>query len=120
MQASLARGSGARRLNLAKSRSGIQLLLVQACGEIWAAHGHRLEQEAVIVLLDVLFQIGSNARAVDGNGNLRRELALAQMRDEVHPNFPLALQGFSSSLQACGNMSLFWALPCTKLNVLDE
>lgn len=59
------------------------MLLVQACGEIWASHGHRLEQQAVIVLLDVLYLIRSNAQAVNGDGNLRRELALAQMRDEV-------------------------------------
>lgn len=96
MQVSLARGSGARRLNLAKCRSSIQLLLVQACGEIWSSHGHRLEQQAVVVLLDILAQIGTNARAINGNGDLRRELALAQMRDEVYshtiPYFNVTLQ----------------------------
>jgi len=87
-QVSLVRGSGARRLGLAKCRATIQLLLVQASGEVWAAHGHRLQASAVKQLLDVLQSIGAHARAVNADGDLRRELALAQMRDQVTPCNP--------------------------------
>lgn len=59
VQVSLVRGSGARRLGLAKCRATIQLLLVQACGEVWAAHGHRLQGSAVQQLLEVLQVVSS-------------------------------------------------------------
>ena len=123
MQVSLARGSGARRLNLAKSRSSIQLLLVQACGEIWAAHGHRLEQQAVIVLLDVLQLVRSNAQLVNGDGNLRRELALAQMRDEVHippSSLSHSVNCSASSLSMCADKLLKTAHPFNNKSVCSK
>lgn len=88
MQASLATGAGARRLHLARTRASIQLLLVQACGEIWAAHGTVLSQACVRRLLDVLALLEEHAGSIDADKLLRAAVAEAQLRDQVshHPH----------------------------------
>ena len=43
-QVSLAAGAGARRLAEARCRAAVQLLLVQAGGEVYVAHAPRLPQ----------------------------------------------------------------------------
>ena len=43
-QVSLAAGAGARRLAEARCRAAVQLLLVQACGEVYVSHAPRLPQ----------------------------------------------------------------------------
>ena len=96
-QVSLARGSGARRLLEARCRASIQLLLVQGSGELWAAHGQQLEQRSVVILLDMLARMGGHARAINADGPLRRDLAVAQASDQVRPRLSA---GMVSLLQA--------------------
>ena len=69
----------------ARCRASIQLLLVQGSGELWAAHGQQLEQRSMVILLDMLARVGGHARAINANGALRRDLAVAQASDQVRP-----------------------------------
>ena len=87
-QVPLTRGSGARRLMEAKCRISIQLLMVQACGEIWQKHAQRLNLRATVLMLDMLAQQGAHAREINSDSGLRRELAIAQLQDKVR-NWPL-------------------------------
>ncbi len=83
MQVSLASGSGARRLAEARCRAAIQLLLVQACGEVYAAHSPRLPQAAAILMLNALGAVAEHARSIDADLQLRRDLAAAQAEGKV-------------------------------------
>ncbi len=82
-QVSLASGSGARRLAEARCRAAIQLLLVQACGEVYASHAPRLPQAAAILMLDALAAVAEHARDIDADLDLRRSLAAAQAAGKV-------------------------------------
>lgn len=50
---SLAAGAGARRLAEARCRAAVQLLLVQACGEVYVSHAPRLPQVGLTLTLIV-------------------------------------------------------------------
>ena len=76
-------GAGARRLGEARTRAAIQLLLVQACGEIFHAHGRRLANDAITGILDIVQRLADHARQVDKDMTLRRQLAAAQAHDKV-------------------------------------
>jgi hypothetical protein len=80
---SLSSGSGARRLAEARCRAAIQLLLVQACGEVYASHAPRLPQAAAILMLDALAAVAEHARDIDADLDLRRDLAAAQAAGKV-------------------------------------
>ena len=82
-QVTLAQGSGARRLAEVRCRAAIQLLLVQASGEIYAAHSQRLPQAAAILMLDALSDMAQHARDVDEDLDMRRDLAAAQAESKV-------------------------------------
>ena len=82
-QVTLAQGSGARRLAEVRCRAAIQLLLVQASGEIYAAHSQRLPQAAAILMLDALADMAQHARGVDADLDMRRDLAAAQAESKV-------------------------------------
>jgi len=80
---SLGEGLGARRLAEVHCRASVQLLLVQAAGEVYARHCRRLPGSAVVILLDVLRGISTHARVVDGDMEVRRALANKQAADGV-------------------------------------
>uniref|UniRef100_A0A061RZG9 Brefeldin a-inhibited guanine nucleotide-exchange protein 2-like n=1 Tax=Tetraselmis sp. GSL018 TaxID=582737 RepID=A0A061RZG9_9CHLO len=80
---SLSEGVGSRRLSEMHCRAAVQLLLVQAAGEVYARHCRCLPSAAVVVILDVLRGISSHARAVDADLELRRALANKQAADGV-------------------------------------
>ena len=86
MQWSLSEGAGARRLGEARTRAAVQLLLVQACGEIFHVHCRRLKSEVLEGILDVVKQLADHARQVDKDMSLRRQLAAAQVNDKVQPS----------------------------------
>ena len=90
-QVTLAQGSGARRLAEVRCRAAIQLLLVQASGEIYAAHSQRLPQAGAILMLDALADMAQHARDVDADLDMRRLLAAAQVESKVRivPLMPL-------------------------------
>ena len=79
----LSQGSGARRLAEVRCRAAIQLLLVQASGEVYAAHSQRLPQAAAILMLDALADMAQHARDVDADLDMRRQLAAAQAESKV-------------------------------------
>ena len=83
VQWSLSEGAGARKLAEVRTRAAIQLLLVQACGEIFTVHGQRLSLAATSAMLDVLQQVADHGRAVDSDAHLRRTLAVSQAEDKV-------------------------------------
>lgn len=83
LQWSLSSGAAARRLGEARTRAAVQLLLVQACGEIFHIHNRRLKPEALTGILDVVKQLADHARQVDMDMSLRRHLAAAQATDKV-------------------------------------
>jgi len=83
VQWSLSEGAGSRRLGEVRTRAAIQLLLVQACGEIFHVHSRRLAPDAIIGILDVVQQLADHARQVDKDMSLRRQLAAAQAHDKV-------------------------------------
>ena len=89
----LSQGSGARRLAEVRCRAAIQLLLVQASGEIYAAHSQRLPQAAAILMLDALADMAQHARDVDADLNMRRQLAAAQAESKVMLVMPGLLTG---------------------------
>ena len=66
-----------------RTRAAIQLLLVQACGEIFTVHGQRLSLAATSAMLDVLQQVADHGRAIDSDAHLRRTLAVSQAEDKV-------------------------------------
>ena len=81
---SLGTGAGARRMAEVKVRASTQLLLAQACGEVYAAHARtRLPIAAAITLLDVLQSIAQHATRVDADVGLRHSLSVAQAADGV-------------------------------------
>lgn len=95
-QVSLSSGSGARRLAEARCRAAIQLLLVQACGEVYASHAPRLPQAAAILMLDALAAVAEHARDIDADLDLRRSLAAAQAAGKVGSR-SCAVDAFMSS-----------------------
>ena len=80
---SLESGAGARRLAEVRCRASVQLLLAQACGELYAAHPQSLKTKSLITILDLLEQICGRCVDVDGNMGLRESLSLAQTADNV-------------------------------------
>lgn len=126
VQWSLSTGAGARRLAEVRTRAAVQLLLVQACGEIFHVHSQRLQPDVLTGILDVVKQLADHARHVDMDMNLRRHLAAAQVTDKVcHHGIPYGqsscstgeidlhkgklLTCMSLSLGAC--LCLFWFKP---------
>ena len=89
----LSQGSGARRLAEVRCRAAIQLLLVQASGEVYAAHSQRLPQAAAILMLDALADMTQLARDVDADLDMRRQLAVAQAESKVRLVMPGLLTG---------------------------
>eukprot|EP00873_Tetraselmis_striata_P021183 jgi/Tetstr1/441447/TSEL_029692.t1 len=87
---SLGEGLGARRLGEVQCRAAVQLLLVQACGEMYARHCRRLPGPAVVVILDVLRGVSTHARVTDGDMEMRRLLAQKQAADRVEDYKALA------------------------------
>ena len=80
---SLGEGAGARRLAEVHVRAAIQLLLVQACSEVYTQHSRIMPAAATVALLDVLRGIASHAASVDADAGLRHSLLLAQAADKV-------------------------------------
>lgn len=80
---SLGQGAGARRLAEVHVRAAIQLLLVQACSEVYTQHSRLMPPGAAVVLLDTLRGIANHAASVDADGGLRHSLLLAQAADKV-------------------------------------
>jgi brefeldin A-inhibited guanine nucleotide-exchange protein len=117
---SLGTGAGSRRLHEVKCRAGTQLLLAQACGEVYASHSRNLPTTAAVALLDVLQSIAQHATLVDADVGLRHSLTVAQAADGVPvermlPDPPLlrleveAAQAYLSvllTITACGPESL--------------
>lgn len=64
-------------------RAAVQLLLVQACGEIHARHGATMPAPSLSSMLDALRRVSDHALAVDDDMALRRALAFAQAEDQV-------------------------------------
>ena len=89
LQWSLSEGAGARRLGEVRTRAAIQLLLVQACGEIFHEHSRRLEPDAITGILNVVQSLADHARQVDKDMPLRRQLAAAQAHNKVPCSWPL-------------------------------
>jgi len=79
----LGSGVGARRLAELKCRASVQLLLAQACGELYAAHSQHIDSPLLVRVLDILEEISERCVQVDGNMGLRESLALAQTADGV-------------------------------------
>jgi brefeldin A-inhibited guanine nucleotide-exchange protein len=82
---SLGEGAGARRLAEVHVRASIQLLLVQACSEVYTQHSRIMPAPATVAVLDVLRGIASHAASVDADAGLRHSLLLAQAADKVPP-----------------------------------
>lgn len=80
---SLGEGAGARRLAEVHVRASIQLLLVQACSEVYTQHSRIMPAAATVALLDVLRGVASHAASVDADAGLRHSLLLAQAADKV-------------------------------------
>lgn len=80
---SLGSGAGSRRLAELKCRASVQLLLSQACGELYAAHSQRILNASLVKILDILEEISERYVHVNGNMGLRDTLALAQTADNV-------------------------------------
>ena len=80
---SLGQGAGARRLAEVHVRASIQLLLVQACSEVYTQHSRTMPPPAAVLLLDVLKGMASHSAAVDADVGLRHSLLLAQAADKV-------------------------------------
>ena len=76
-------GAGSRRLSELKIHASTQLLLAQACGEVYAAHSRTLPTAAAVSLLDVLQRISEHATRVDADAGLRYSLSMAQAADGV-------------------------------------
>ena len=64
-------------------RAAVQLLLVQASGEVHAAHAARMPVAPLVEMLDTLEQVSGHARAANDDMPLRRALAFAQADDQV-------------------------------------
>lgn len=64
-------------------RAAVQLLVVQACGEVHARHGAAMPPPSLAAMLDALRAVADHARAVDDDMALRRALAFAQAEDQV-------------------------------------
>jgi hypothetical protein len=64
-------------------RAAVQLLLVQACGEVHAAHAARMPVAPLVEMLDTLERVSGAARAANDDMPLRRALAFAQADDQV-------------------------------------
>ena len=109
LQWSLSEGAGARRLGEVRTRAAIQLLLVQACGEIFHLHGRRLAAEAIQGILDVVRQLADQARQVDQDMPLRRQLAAAQAHDKVWH--------YTSTCDPAALVRLFLLLPWQSLSL---
>ena len=64
-------------------RAAVQLLLVQACGEIYGAHRAAMPPAALATMLQLLAAVAAHARGVDDDQHLRHAIALAQAEDQV-------------------------------------
>ncbi|EFN54845.1 hypothetical protein CHLNCDRAFT_35815 [Chlorella variabilis] len=97
---SLGEGAGARRLAEVHVRAGIQLLLVQACSEVYTQHSRAMPAPAAVLLLDTLKGIASHAAAVDADAGLRHSLLLAQAADKRSLGDPPLLRLEAEASQA--------------------
>ena len=64
-------------------RAAVQLLLVQACGEVHAVHASRMPAASLTGMLDVLEALSAHARRINDDMGLRRALAYAQAEDQA-------------------------------------
>jgi len=64
-------------------RAAVQLLLVQACGEIYGAHRSAMPPAALATMLQLLASVSAHARGVDDDQRLRHAIALAQTEDQA-------------------------------------
>ena len=64
-------------------RAAVQLLLVQACGEIYGAHCSAMPPAALATMLQLLAAVSGHARGVDDDQRLRHAIALAQAEDQA-------------------------------------
>ena len=64
-------------------RAAVQLLLVQACGEIYGAHRTTMPPAALATMLQLLAAVATHARGIDDDQRLRHAIALAQTEDQV-------------------------------------
>ncbi|CAD7702431.1 unnamed protein product [Ostreobium quekettii] len=85
----LRQGKGARRLAEVRCRDAIQLLLVQATGEIYSHHCKLLDGDLTAYLLRTLRTIASRSRATDCDTGLRQCLAVQQAEDAIPGDFVL-------------------------------
>lgn len=93
-----------------KSRTAVQLLLVQAVSEIYNIHGGRLTAGHTMFLLDTLHEIAVHSHKVNGDFQLRSKLQKLQMVTQI-PDPPL-LRLESESYQAY--LTLLQHLPLDK------
>ena len=64
-------------------RAAVQLLLVQACGEIYGAHRSAMPAAALATMLLLLKLVSGHARSIDDDQQLRHAIALAQTEDQA-------------------------------------
>ncbi|KAI8465270.1 MAG: hypothetical protein J3K34DRAFT_525495 [Monoraphidium minutum] len=79
----LREGVGMRRLARFRVHAGVQLLLVQAMGEVYGRDTGRMPARVVLQLADALAAVGEHARAANTDGPLRRRIAALQAEDRV-------------------------------------
>ena len=124
LQWSLSEGAGSRRLGEVRTRAAIQLLLVQACGEIFHVHSRRLAPDAITGILDVVRQLADHARQVDKDMALRRQLAAAQAHDKVQsPSVAQDMEGLHSAydraLRSCISLTSVCFVCHYKCSLID-
>lgn len=83
---SLGDGAGARKLSEIQCRASVQLLLAQACGEVYSAHSRNMPKASAIALLDILKGISEFSIKLDADEGLRHSLLMAQAADNVPEN----------------------------------
>jgi len=79
----LREGLGARRLGRFRCHASVQLLLTQACGELYGRAHRHMGPAPTRRLLDAVAGVAANARRQNADGGLRRRLAAAQLADGV-------------------------------------
>ena len=103
-------GAGARRLAEIRCRASVQLLLAQACGELYAAHPQSMDVESLITILELLEQICDRSLNILGH---RRQLCRGRSDVLV---VPVTFHCFSSERHRSVEFSAFScltrAVPC--------
>ena len=75
-----------------RCKAAVQLLLVQACGEVYTHHAQRLSAGAMTCMLDTLVMVANHARQLNSNFDLRQLLLMAQLNDRVSAAVPVPCQ----------------------------